>query len=405
MREIVEIVKQGSAGDGVAADGLFVPYTVPGDIARVTREGARGCLEEIITPGQSRTNPACRHFGRCGGCALQMLERDTYLAWKRDLVVTALKQRGFEHPPVEDIRAVAPGTRRRASFKAKRVKDGVRLGFYEPGSRDLVDLDECPVLLPQLAQTMPLLRTHLAPVLNPGDTAELFVTAADNGIDLSLKLQRPRGPDILMALAEMASALKLARLLWNGEAVAIADPPNLRIGKVRVALPPDSFLQPTREGERILQDLVRGETGEASQSADLFSGCGTFTFVLAETSAVHAADGDRAHIVALAEAAKRSGANVASETRDLFRRPLTPEEVSRFELVLLDPPRIGASAQTLALARSQTRRILYVSCNPASFARDARVLADGGYTLTRVVPLDQFLWSPHVELFAVFSRS
>ena len=405
MGETVEIVKLGHAGDGIAADGLFVPYTVPSDVVRVTREGTRGRVEDIVTLGPSRITAPCRHFGACGGCALQMMERNAYLAWKRDLVVTALEQRGFEDAPVEGIRAVASGTRRRASFKAKRVGAGVQLGFYEPESRNLVDLAECPILVPQLASLMAPLREHLAGILKADETAELLVTAADNGIDLSLKLKRGRDVDILMALGDMAAKLKLARLSWNGEAVAVEHAPALHIGKFRVALPPGSFLQPTREGERILQDLVRAEIDGASRVADLFSGCGTFTFILAETCAVHAADGDAAHIAALEGAAKQSRARVTAETRDLFRRPFALEELTRFDAVLLDPPRVGAQAQTQALARSKIPRILYVSCNPASFARDARILSDGVYRLSRVVPLDQFLWSPHVEIFAVFNRS
>jgi 23S rRNA (uracil1939-C5)-methyltransferase len=404
MRDVVEIVKLGSAGDGVAADGLYVAGTVPGDVVRVARHGQRGRVEEIITPGAGRATPPCRHFGRCGGCALQHIERGVYLAWKRDLVVTALKQRGFDNAPVEDIRAVPPGTRRRASFKAKRMSTGVQLGFYEPESRNLVDLAECPILLPVLANLMPQLRRHLVCVMRPGDTVEMLVTAADEGIDLSFKLKRGRDADILMGLAELASSLKLARLSWNGETVAVAHTPALRVGKFRVALPSEAFLQPTREGECILQDLVRSEIGTARQAADLFSGLGTFTFVLAESAAVHAADGDAAHIAALAAAAKEGRAKVTSESRDLFRRPLTAIELERFDTVVLDPPRVGAQAQTQALAQSQVARILYVSCNPASFARDARILADGGYALRRVVPVDQFLWSPHVETFSVFSR-
>jgi 23S rRNA (uracil1939-C5)-methyltransferase len=404
MSEIAEIVKLGHAGDGIAADGLFVPYTVPGDVVRVSREGARGRLLEIVAPGPWRGAASCRHFGRCGGCALQHVEQTAYLAWKRESVVTALKQRGFENPPVEDIRAVGSATRRRASFKVKRAGVGVLLGFYEPESRNLVDLAECPILVPPLAKLMAKLRENLAAILKPGDTAELLATEADNGIDLSLKLKRTRGPDILMTLGEMAARLNLARLSWNGEAVAVANAPELRVGKFRIALPPESFLQPTRAGERILQDLVRSEIGGASRMADLFSGCGTFTFILAETCAVHAADGDAAHIAALDAAARSAGARVTAEVRDLFRRPFAPEELSRFDAAVIDPPRPGAQAQASALARSGVPRILYVSCNPASFARDARLLCDGGYRLERVVPLDQFLWSPHVEIFAVFNR-
>jgi 23S rRNA (uracil1939-C5)-methyltransferase len=404
MIETTGILRLGHAGDGITADGLFVPYTVPGDVVRIAREGARGRLLEILTPGPSRTVAPCAHFGRCGGCALQMLAREPYLAWKRELVITALTQRGFADAPVEDIRAVPPGTRRRAMFKARAAGKSVHLGFYEPESRNLVDITECPVLVSELAALISPLKLGLAPIIHPGETAELHATATDTGIDLSLKLKRARGPDLLMLLSELASGLKLARLSWNGETIAMAAIPSLRIGRFTLALPPESFLQPTKEGERVLQSLVLEEARDARNIADLFSGCGTFALALAEARAIHAVDSAEAQIEALTAAAKAQRANVTAETRDLFRRPLTPGEFSRFDCVVLDPPRPGASAQAQLLAQSRVPNVLYVSCNPASFARDARILSDGGYRLVRVVPLDQFLWSPHVELFARFTR-
>ena len=239
--DIVAIERLGHAGDGVAADGLFVPLTVPGDVVRIVRDGGRGRILRIITLGPSRVSAPCPHFGTCGGCALQMMAREPYLAWKRDLVVTALKQRGFPDAPVEEIRAVPPGTRRRAMFKAKRNGKGVALGFYEAGSRNLVDIGECPVLAPELAALIAASKAALTPILNPGEAAELHATLTATGIDLSLKLKRSRGPDLLMALSELAARLRLARLSFNGEVVALMQTPLLRIGRFSVALPPESF--------------------------------------------------------------------------------------------------------------------------------------------------------------------
>jgi len=404
MSETVEILRLGHAGDGVTADGLFVPYTVPGDIVRVAREGARGRLLEILRPSADRVAPPCAHFGRCGGCALQMLAPESYLAWKRDSVRDALRQRGFGEFPVENIRAVGPRTRRRAMFKARGDGKAVALGFYEPESRRLVDIAHCPLLVPALAGLVDPLKVQLSAIMKAGETAELHATATETGVDLSLKLKRARGPDLLMTLSELASSLKLARLTWNGETVAITATPALRIGRFSVALPPESFLQPTLEGERILQSLVREGMGDSRRFADLFSGCGTFALALADTRAGHAVDSAAAQIAALAAAAKAGRAEITTETRDLFRRPLLASELARFDAVLLDPPRPGAAAQAQALAQSSIATVLYISCNPASLARDARTLVDGGYRLTRVVPLDQFLWSPHVELFAHFTR-
>lgn len=404
ISEIVQIVKLGHAGDGVTADGLFVPGTVPGDVVLVSRAEERGRLIELIDKGPARVAPPCVHFGTCGGCALQHVERQTYLAWKRDLVVTALKQRGFADVPVEDIRAVAPATRRRANFKAHKRGDGVALGFYEAGSRNLVDLRECPILVPELVKLMPLLRSHLRKVLRANETAELLATATDSGIDLALSLKRKREADLLTRLSGIVSELRLARLSWNGEDVAIAETPSLRVGRFTAVLPPGAFLQPTKEGERMLQQFVLDAAAGARNVADLFSGCGTLTLALAERHAVHAADSLPTQVDAILAAARQGHARVTAETRDLFRRPLLAAEFERFNAVVLDPPRPGAAAQAKALAQSKVAKVLYVSCNAASFARDARTLAEGGYRLERVVPIDQFLWSPHVELFAVFSR-
>jgi 23S rRNA (uracil1939-C5)-methyltransferase len=404
LSEIVEIVKLGHAGDGVTADGLFIAGTVPGDIVRVTREGGRGRLVELIEKGPARADPPCVHFGTCGGCALQHVAREAYLAWKRDLVVTALKQRGFADVPVDEIVAVAPGTRRRASFKAQRRGDQVAVGFYEAGTRNLVDLRECPILVPELARLMPLLRRHLANVLRSGETAELLATLTDTGIDLALTLKRKREADLLMGLSSLAAALKLARLSWNGEDVSFAATPSLCVGQFTVALPPGAFLQPTKDGERILQQFVLAAARGTRTVADLFAGCGTLALALAENRTVHAVDSLAPQVDALIAAARQGRARVTGETRDLFRRPLLPTELARFDAVVLDPPRPGAMAQAKALAQSKVTKVLYVSCNAASFARDARILADGGYRLERVHPIDQFLWSPHVELFARFSR-
>lgn len=402
--EIVEIVKLGHAGDGVTADGLFIAGTVPGDVVRVAREGARGRLIELVEKGPARTAPPCGHFGICGGCALQHVTREAYLSWKRDLVVTALKQRGFADVPVDEIVAVAPGTRRRASFKAQRSGDQTAVGFYEAGSRNLVDLRECPILVPELARLMPLLRRHIAGVLRAGETAELLATVTDTGIDLALSLKRKREAFLLMELSSLAVALKLARLSWNGEDVAIAQPPSLRVGRFTVALPPGAFLQPTKEGEQMLQRFVLDAAEGARSVADLFAGCGTLALALAEHHAVHAVDSVAPQVDALLAAARQGRGRVTGETRDLFRRPLFAAELARFDAVVLDPPRPGAMAQARALAQSKVAKVLYVSCNAASFARDARILADGGYSLERVRPIDQFLWSHHVELFARFSR-
>ena len=404
MAESAEIVRLGHGGDGVTADGVFVPYTVPGDVVRIERAGSRARIVEILASGPGRVSPPCPHFGPCGGCALQHVARDAYLAWKREQVVTALEQRGLRGVRVEDIRAVPPGTRRRAVFKARGTTRGAEIGFYEANSHNLINVIECPVLVPALANLLAPLRKEFSPLFKPGETAELHATATDSGVDLSLKLKRPPSPELFAALAQMASRLKLARLIWNGEPISVAAPPLLGIGRFSVALPPEPFLQPTKEGEHILQELVVEGVGAAKRIADLFSGCGTFALSLTQGRKLHAVDEGGAMLDALSTAARAGGADVGIERRDLFRRPLTPHELARFDAVVIDPPRPGAKAQAEQLAASRVPRVVYVSCNVASFARDAKHLCDGGYSLLSVVPVDQFLWSPHVELVAVFER-
>ena len=404
MTRTVEIIGMGHAGHGVTADGVFVPHTVPGDVVRIVPNGIHARLEEVLTPGPSRIAAACRHFGTCGGCVLQMMRNDEYLAWKRRLVITALNQRGFSDPPVAELIAIPPGTRRRAIIKARKLATGVASGFYEADSHRLVDIHECPVLVPELANLLEPIKSGLTEILVQGEQAELHATASDTGVDLSLKLARRRDPDLLMEFSRFAAGLKLARLCWNGEPVVVNRVPQIQIGRFSVSLPPESFLQPGKQGQRILQQLATVAAGAARRIADLFCGCGSFTFVFAEYASVAAFDSSAAQIEALRDAARPSGGKIRAETRDLFRQPLVPTELDGFDCVVLDPPRPGAMSQARNLARSAVPSITYFSCNPASFARDARILCDGGYHLDRVVPVDQFLWSPHVELFAHFTR-
>lgn len=405
MSKSVEIVRLAHGGDGLTADGIFIPYTLPGDVVRLGEDEAKGSRNpDILAPGPGRVDPICKHFGRCGGCALQHIEMQAYLAWKRELVVSALAQRGFADVQIEAIRAVGPATRRRAVFKAHVLKAGVALGFYEPESRTLVDIEECPVLVPVLAQSIPRFRTALAKFLNPGDVAELHVTQTSAGLDVSLKWRRTNSVDVLMDLSAFAEEMKLARLHWNGEMVTVAAEPMVRIGKHNVHLPPEAFLQATEEGEAILRGLVEEGVGEAKRIADLFAGCGTFALVLSEGRSVLTAESNAGMVAALDAAARGAGSNVRAERRDLFRRPYLPQELEGLDAVVINPPRPGAKAQAEQLAHAGVAKIVYVSCNPASFARDARVLCDGGYRLTRVVPVDQFLWSPHVELVAELEK-
>ena len=348
---------------------------------------------------------ACRHFGVCGGCAHQDMTDADYRALKRGLVTDALSRHGVD-ASVDDVFEVPPATRRRATFKALKSAGGVALGFMAANTHDIVDMQECLVLTPKLAALVPRLREILAQILDPGEGAELHLVETDGGVDLSLRWRRPNDSATLGALARWAAALKLARISAHGEAVVELAKPSVSLGKATVVLPLDAFFQPTREGEAVLQNFVREALSGAKHVADLFSGCGTFALALAERARVHAVEIDPAMLDALSSAARATSGlkPVTVERRNLFKRPISESDLSAYDGVCLDPPRAGALAQTQSLARSNVKRVAYISCDADTFARDARVMTDQGYRLERVVPVDQFLWSSHIELGASFRR-
>jgi 23S rRNA (uracil1939-C5)-methyltransferase len=344
----------------------------------------------------------CPHFGICGGCLHQDVPDTDYRALKRELVLDALSRHGIE-TEVAEIVEVPPGTRRRAVMKAVK---GEGLGFHAARSHDIVDLKECRVLTPSLAALLPRLRAMLDELLVPGEDAELRLTETDNGVDIGLRWRKPNDPPTLAALAQWAGKLGLVRISAHGETVVSLGKPTVRLGKAEVSLPPETFLQPTHPGEAVLQDFVRQALKGAKQVADLFCGCGTFSFPLAEKSRVHAVELEAAMLDAVAAAAKTTPGlkPITTEKRNLFRRPLGEFELNGYDGLCLDPPRAGALEQVRLLAKSKLARIAYVSCDADSFARDARLLLDGGYTLKRILPVDQFLWSGHIELAASFRR-
>lgn len=347
----------------------------------------------------------CRHFGRCGGCVYQDLSDGAYRAQKRRIVVEALARHGVE-TEVGEVVEVPPGTRRRATLKAKHTESGVTLGFHAARTHEIVDLEECLVLTPRLTALLPGLRKMLAEMLRPGEDAELKLTDSDTGFDLGLRWRKPNDAATLAELARWAGTLHLLRISAHGEPVVSLGTPAVHLGKALVALPPETFLQPTREGQTVLQEFVREHLGRAKSVADLFSGCGTFTFPLAERAKVQAVELEEPMLQALAAAAKTASGlkPVTTMKRNLFKRPLTSIELNAFDAVVIDPPRAGALEQVKALALSRLSRIAYVSCDADTFARDARILTGAGFRLPHVVPVDQFLWSAHIELMGAFVR-
>ncbi len=420
----VTIEGLGRQGDGYAdLEGrpLFVAQTLVGDRVRVRVAGRRGDGHwgealELIAPGPGRREAPCPHFGPCGGCTLQHLEDGLYAEWKRGQVLQALARRGLAEIDVEDLVRIPAGTRRRAVLGARRqdrqdAKGTLQVGFHARQSHRVVELEQCLVLTPGLVDLVGPLRRALDPLIGPEERWTLSATETESGIDLLLQTRREAALADREALAAFAERADLARVSWRQEG-AEAEPlvqrraPVVTFGRVPVTPPPGGFLQPSLEGESALAALVLDSLPEAiGRIADLYCGCGTFTFRLAERARVLAVEGDAAALGAL-EAARQAGVTdrVDARRRDLARQPLLPEELEDFDAVLFDPPRTGAREQAAELARSAMPLLVAVSCNPATFARDARTLVDGGYRLTSVTPLDQFLWSGHVELVGRFER-
>jgi 23S rRNA (uracil1939-C5)-methyltransferase len=396
---------------------VFVAGLLPGEraLVRVTaeREGAfRGEAVELVSPSPLRVASPCPHFGPCGGCALQHLEAGACLEWKRGLVVQALARRGLEGVPVAAPVTVPEKARRRAVLAAARSGGRVDLGFHQARSHAIVDLSDCRVLHPDLFALLAPLREVLALVLEDGARAGATLLLTETGIDLLL--DGPAPPDLAAreALAAFAEDRDLARLSWRAgddplvEPVAQRRAPLVRFAGVAVAPPPGGFVQPTAEGKAALvAGVLRRLPEGATRLADLYAGCGTFTFALAARARVHAVEGEAAALAALEAAARASAAGrVTAEQRDLARRPLLAEELNPYDCVVFDPPRAGAKAQAEQLALSGVPAAIAVSCNPHTFARDARLLADGGFALEEVTPIDQFPWTGHLELVARFRR-
>jgi 23S rRNA (uracil1939-C5)-methyltransferase len=412
MVERLEIKRLGRRGDGIAdtpAGPLYVPYVLPGETAEVDvwpGHPDRRRLVRVDVASPERVAPICPHFGTCGGCALQHWDTARYRDWKRGLVVEALAWAGIDTSVDEVIDAHGEG-RRRAVFHARRgQRDVLEVGFAALRAHQLVAIDRCPVLASSLDGAIAA-AWAVAEVLEPTrKPLDIQVTASEVGLDIDVRGSGPLSPARVTELAQVGERLKLARLTRHGELVAQRAPPTLVIGRARVALPPGCFLQATAAGEAALAALVTESCGEPNQVADLFAGVGPFALRLAERMRVTAVDSDQAAIAALKRAAETTAGlkPVATEVRDLFRRPLISAELKRYDCVVFDAPRQGAEAQARALAASAVPLIIAVSCNPTTFARDARILIDGGYRLTRVTPVDQFRYSFHVELVGRFER-
>ena len=403
----------GARGDATAtcAEGvIYAPYALPGEQVRARVAGARAEVLEVLTPSAERQDPACRHFGRCGGCQLQHWREAPYLAWKRAQVIEALAKRGLGGAEVEATMPAWGEGRRRAAFHAARQNGQVRIGFIERGGARLTPIAQCPVLAPRL-EALALDLAPLAELALPvrGEIT-LNCLATDTGVDVAIKgagrvdlLHRAA----LEQLSAMAERLNLARLSIDGEPIVERARPLLRMGRAIVSPPPAAFLQPTALGEETLAQLTLDALKGAKRVIDLFSGVGTFALRVAEQAEVLAAEADAEALAALKRAADGAGGALKQVTtlrRDLLRTPMSSLEMKKFDAAVIDPPRSGARLQAEQIARAPVRRLAYVSCDPASFARDVKVLVEHGFTLTRITPVDQFRWSPHVEVVGAMER-
>jgi 23S rRNA (uracil1939-C5)-methyltransferase len=405
------IDRLGHRGDGIAEgpEGpLYVPYVLPGEtveVEPVPGHPDRRHMVRIEVASPERIAPICPHFGVCGGCALQHWDASHYRVWKRELVVSALAQAGLD-APVDDLVDAHGAGRRRAVFHARRgTHDVLEVGFAAYRAHHVVPIDRCPVLAPELAGAIEA-AWAIAELLRPArKPLDIQVTASNAGLDVDVRGSGPLSPALVSRLAGLAAAHRLARLTRHGELIAQRAAPTLQMGRAQVVLPPGAFLQATAAGEAALARLVAAHVGDAGVVADLFAGIGPFALRLAERARVSAVDADGAAIAALRQAAAAPGLKpIETQVRDLFRRPLAAAELARFDAVVFDPPRQGAEGQARTLADSTVPVVVAVSCNPATFARDVRLLVDGGYRLAVVTPIDQFRYSAHVEIVARLVR-
>ncbi|MGY6708657.1 MAG: class I SAM-dependent RNA methyltransferase [Rhizobiaceae bacterium] len=402
------ISRLGAQGDGIAdtpRGPVFVPFALPGETVTAAVNKDRADLIALIEASPERVEPACLHFGTCGGCSLQHLEEGAYRAFKRETVVTALRQRGIE-ADVGELIACPPASRRRVTWTALRTDAGMLLGYRKAMSHAIVDISRDPIAVPAIAAAIPLIR-ELAGVLAAGsDAFKLLVTATETGLDIAVTGTGALAEGRRQRATQFALANRLARLSVEGEIVVEPQKPRIQIGEVGVFPPPGAFLQAVASAEDAMAALVTAHLSKSKKVADLFCGVGTFALRLARSSMVHAVEAETAALAALDRAFRYADGlkTITHERRDLVRRPLTWKELNAYDGLVFDPPRAGAEDQARQIARSEVRYVAAVSCNPATLARDLSILLEGGYRLLSVTPIDQFLWSHHVEAVALLEK-
>ncbi|MBT8412704.1 MAG: RsmD family RNA methyltransferase [Boseongicola sp.] len=397
----VTIERLGHHGDGIARGPIFAARTLPGETVEGVLEGTRLTAPRILTPSTDRVSPKCRHYKSCGGCALQHASDGFVTGWQKDVVSRALEAVGLE-APIRNFHTSPAGSRRRATFTGRRTKKGAIVGFHGPASDSLIDVPDCQIIRPSLRAVLPALEEITCLGASRKSELRLSVTDTDTGLDVLVSDGKPLEDNLRARLIEIANQSGFARISWNDDVIAQRVAPILHMGTAPVPVPPGAFLQSTAEGEAALLASVQDALGGAGKILDLFAGCGTFALPLSLGAEIHAVEGEQALLDALdagwrhATGSKR----VTIERRDLFRRPMTPDEIERFDAIVIDPPRAGAEAQVTEIAAAKVQRVASISCNPVTFARDAALLTNSGYKLNWIDIVDQFRWSTHIEIVA-----
>jgi 23S rRNA (uracil1939-C5)-methyltransferase len=401
----IEITRLGHQGDGIAAGPIYAAKTLPGEVVEGDIEGDRITAARIISPSPDRVTPPCVHFKACGGCAVQHASDDFVSNWKAEVVKTSLSHHGLE-VEISEVLTSPARSRRRAVLAGKRTKKDALVGLHGRASGTVVAIPECTLMTPAIIAALPALEELvLAGGSRRGEMA-MTITDTDTGLDVSVVDGKPLDMKLRTDLSAVAGARGFVRLAWDGEEVLQTSRPYLTFGRARLVPPPGAFLQATKHGEETLVSLMKDAVQGAGRVVDLFAGCGTFALPLSETAEVHAAESESEMLGSLTDAWRGTPGlkKTTVEVRDLFRQPLLPDELARYDAAIVDPPRAGALAQTGELAKSKINVIGFVSCNPVTFARDAKILLESGFEIDWLKVVDQFRWSPHIEIAARFVR-
>ncbi|MGB7286733.1 MAG: class I SAM-dependent RNA methyltransferase [Salaquimonas sp.] len=409
MSETITITYLGHQGDGVGESNgkpVFVPFSLTGETLEVSDGKAKRAIIKITKPSPTRIEPFCQWFGTCGGCQLQHMQQDAYLAWKTSLLIEAFSREGIDLSP-EEIRHYPRASRRRAVLTAKKVNDGYELGFSERSSHNTLDIGNCPVLVDELNAALGDIKLLLnALSLQKGDV-RINLLKCENGLDLCLTHGGKMTDKAIRDLITVPAARCFIRISINSEVAFESKRPILKVGTTSVCPPPDAFVQANSEAETDMAQLVGDHLSKCKRVADLFCGFGTFALRLAENSLVYAAESNEPALKALDRAWRETGGRlktITQEKRDLFRRPMNAKDLKHFDGAVFDPPRAGAEAQARELAKSKLKKIAAVSCNPQTLARDVKILVNGGFKIISATPLDQFAFTPHLETVVLLER-